>query len=43
MATTRENSLLDLVFTSNTSQVKSSVSLPGISDHDVVVTDMDLQ
>lgn len=38
---TRENKLLDLEFTTNPTLVKSSVSIPGISDHDVVVTDID--
>ena len=36
---TRNGKLLDLVFTTNPSLIKSSVSIPGISDHDIVVTD----
>jgi len=31
---TRENNLLDLVFVSNPTLVKSSINVPGISDHD---------
>jgi len=38
---TREHNILDLVFCSNPSLVKSSVSIPGISDHEFVVTDFD--
>ena len=38
--TTREDHLLDLVFASNPSLVKSSVSIPGISDHDAIITDI---
>ena len=37
---TRGPNTLDLVFTTNPSLVKSSVSIPGISDHDAVVTDL---
>ena len=40
---TRNGKLLDLVFTSNPSLIKSSVSVPGISDHDIVVTDVDIK
>ena len=39
---TRENNILDLVFTTNVSLLKNSTSVPGISDHSIVVTDMDL-
>ena len=38
---TREDNLLDLVFTTNPSLVKSSSNAPGISDHDIVVVDSD--
>ncbi|KAK3097032.1 hypothetical protein FSP39_005743 [Pinctada imbricata] len=38
---TREDNLLDLVFVSNPSLVKSSINVPGISYHDIVITDMD--
>ena len=38
---TRERNLLDLVFTNNPHLCKSSTSVPGISDHDIVVTDFD--
>ena len=40
---TREGNLLDLVFTTNPSLVKASNNTPGISDHDIVVTDIDLK
>ena len=40
---TREGKMLDLLFTTNPTLVKSSVSVPGISDHDMVVTDVDLK
>ncbi|CAG2194787.1 unnamed protein product [Mytilus edulis] len=39
---TRYNNLLDLVFTNNPSLCKSSTSIPGISDHAMVVTDFDI-
>ena len=39
---TRDNNLLDLVFTTNPSLVKSSTSVPGISDHAMIVTDIDI-
>ena len=39
---TRDNNLLDLVFTNNPSIVKTSKSIPGISDHAMVVTDIDI-
>ena len=38
---TRGNNLLDIVLTTNSSLVKSSNNAPGISDHDMVVTDCD--
>ena len=38
---TRGPNVLDLVFTSNPTLVKTSVSVPGISYHDVVVSDFD--
>ena len=38
---TREDNLLDLVFTTNPTLVKSSSNAPGISDHDIVVVDSD--
>ena len=39
--TTREKTLLDLFFTTNPTLLRSSVSAPGIADHDIVVTDID--
>ena len=39
---TRENNLLDLVFTTNPTLVKTSENVPGISDHEMVVTDFDM-
>ena len=36
---TRNQNILDLVFASNPSLVKSSVSIPGICDHHIVITD----
>ena len=38
---TRENNLLDLVFTTNPTLSKSSTNIPGISDHAIIVTDLD--
>ncbi|KAL8612269.1 hypothetical protein ACOMHN_038181 [Nucella lapillus] len=38
---TRFMNILDLIFFSNHSLVKSSVSVPGISDHEMIVTDAD--
>ncbi|KAL8603391.1 hypothetical protein ACOMHN_004242 [Nucella lapillus] len=38
---TRFMNILDLIFFSNPSLVKSSVSVPGISDHEMIVTDAD--
>ena len=40
---TRGENMLDLVFTSNASLMKSSSSVPGISDHDIVVTDLEIK
>ena len=40
---TRGPNVLDLVFTTNPSLVKSSTSIPGISDHDIVITDFDVK
>ncbi len=39
---TRLDNILDLVFTNNESLVKTSNSIPGISDHAMIVTDTDL-
>ena len=36
---TRENNLLDIVLTTIPSLVKTSQNVPGISDHEIVVTD----
>jgi hypothetical protein len=33
--------ILDLIFTANPSLIKSSISIPGISDHDIVATDIE--
>ena len=38
---TREGNLLDLVFVSNPTLVKSLTNVPGISDHDMIITDME--
>ena len=38
---TRYSNTIDLVFTSNPSLLKSTSSIPGISDHNVVVSDFD--
>ena len=38
-SSTRESNLLDLAFTTNPSLIKSSISVPGISDHDIIITD----
>ena len=40
---TRGSNILDAIFTSNASLVKSSSSIPGISDHDMVVADFDMK
>ncbi|WAQ93547.1 RTJK-like protein, partial [Mya arenaria] len=39
----REDNILDLVFTNNPSLTKSSISIPGISDHAMVVTASDIK
>jgi hypothetical protein len=39
---TREENILDLVFTNNATLAKTSTSIPGISDHNIVVTDFDI-
>ena len=39
---TRDNNILDLVFTTNPSLVKTTSSIPGISDHAMIVTDIDI-
>lgn len=39
---TREQNLLDLVFTTNPSLIKSTSNAPGISDHAIVITDADI-
>ena len=36
---TRGENLLDLILTSNPSLIKSSTNVPGISDHDIIITD----
>ena len=36
---TREDSLLDIVLTTNATLVKSSTNIPGLSDHDIIITD----
>ena len=40
---TRGNNMLDLVFTTNSTLIKSSVNAPGLSDHDMVITDCDIK
>ena len=40
---TREENILYLVFTSNPSLVKNCTPIPGISDHCIVVTDVDIE
>ena len=40
---TRGPNILDIIFTSNASLVKSSSSIPGISDHYMVVADFDIK
>ena len=42
-SSTRESKLLDLVFTKNPTIVTHSVSVPGISDHDIIDTDFDVK
>jgi hypothetical protein len=36
---TREDNLLDIVLTTNAALVKSSTNIPGLSDHDIIITD----
>ena len=36
---TRENNILDLVFTATNPTLKSTANAPGLSDHDIVITD----
>ena len=36
---TREDSLLDIVLTTNATLVKSSTNIPGLADHDIIITD----
>ena len=43
MNTTRENNNLDLFFTNHPSLVKLCNTIPGISDHDMVVVDIELK
>ena len=43
MEPTRGENNLDLFFTTNPSLVKNSTVVPGISDHDMVVTDCELR
>ncbi|XP_071178013.1 uncharacterized protein [Mytilus edulis] len=38
---TREGNILDLVFVTNPTLVKSSNNVPGISDHDIIITDLE--
>ncbi|CAG2231162.1 unnamed protein product [Mytilus edulis] len=40
---TRKNILLDLVFTTNPSLMKTSTHIPGISDHAIIITDTDIK
>ncbi|XP_071486387.1 uncharacterized protein [Diadema antillarum] len=40
---TRYDNILDILLTNNPTQVKSSYSIPGISDHAMVVTDFDMK
>ncbi|CAC5416334.1 unnamed protein product [Mytilus coruscus] len=40
---TRESNLLDLVFTTNPSLMKTSTNIPGISDHAIIITDTDIK
>ena len=40
---THQENILDLVFTDNPSLIKSSNSIPGISDHAMVVTDSNIK
>jgi hypothetical protein len=36
---TREENLLDIVLTTNATLVKSSTNIPGLADHDIIITD----
>ena len=40
---TREGALLDLIGTNKSGLVKSVHTIPGISDHDIIVLDADLK
>ena len=40
---TREKNVVDLYFTNNTSLVKYSQTLPGISDHEMIIIDSDIK
>ena len=42
-SSTIESKLLDLVLTTNPTIVTHSVTVPGISDHDIIVTDFDVK
>ena len=42
-SSTKESKLLDLVFTTNPTIVTHSVPVPGISDHDIIVTNVDVK
>ena len=39
----RQENVLDLVFTDNSSLIKNSQCIPGISEHAMVVTDSDVK
>ena len=43
MEPTRGHNLLDLFYCNKPSLVKACISIPGISDHSIVVTDCDLK
>ena len=36
---TREENLLDIVLTTNATLIKSSTNIPGLADHDIIITD----
>ena len=40
---TRENNVLDLMFTNRPGLVKNNQTIPGISDHDIVIVDSDIR
>ena len=42
-SSTRESKLLDIVFTTNSTVVTHSVSVPVICDHNIIVTDFDVK